>query len=244
MRCFCHAVPIFTCINTNMMFFHFYFCRDKTIPFIYLIWKLLPSVFSKTFLQFFFCQIMFHFYDRDPGKVCFPFSFFLYGILPWNSLFLIFIQRSQCLGFIKHYQLSVHIGKCHLLWHWHLFRLSPIAVLVHDRKLFQYQLQFLINLWKLLLLCEEQLDECFFRKRIQFFFCISHLHNRDLPFLKIISIISENRTAGESPRLSFSSVSQCFFRLFLCLQAKKTDALLPKRNLRYLVKKEEQAAYI
>ena len=28
---------------------------------------------------------------------------------------------------------------------------------------------------------------------------ISHLHNRDLPFLKIISIISENRTAGESP---------------------------------------------
>lgn len=91
-----------------------------------------------------------------------------------------------------------------------------------------------------LLLCEEQLDECFFRKRIQFFFCISRLHNRDLPFLKIISIISENKTAGESPLLSFSSVSQCFFRLFLCLQAKKTDALLP----RYLVKKEEQTAYI
>ena len=28
------------------------------------------------------------------------------------------------------------------------------------------------------------------------------------------------------------------------LQAKETDASLPKRNLRYLVKKEEQAAYI
>lgn len=59
-----------------------------------------------------------------------------------------------------------------------------------------------------------------------------------------IELYEAKNEAGESPRLSFSSVSQCFFPLISEPAGKRNRCLSPKRNLRYLVKKEEQAAYI
>ena len=75
---FFHRISLFAGINSNMMFLYFYFCRDKTVPFVYLIRQLFPARLSKEILQFFLCQIVFYFYHRYPGKVFFSFSFFLY----------------------------------------------------------------------------------------------------------------------------------------------------------------------
>lgn len=44
---FFHRISLFAGINSNMMFLYFYFCRDKTVPFVYLIRQLFPARLSK-----------------------------------------------------------------------------------------------------------------------------------------------------------------------------------------------------
>ena len=98
-----------------MMFLYFYLCRSKTVPAVYLIGELLPAFPSESFLQFFFFHGMFHYNDREPFQVLFPFPRLLFRpppgrigrILPA----VIRVFRGNSLRLIKKDDLAIHFHK-------------------------------------------------------------------------------------------------------------------------------------
>ena len=145
MRCFYHVFIGFTGINTDMMFLHLHFSRNKTVTGGNDIRELFPAFFAEFRCKFFFTQIMVDTLPRKTGNIRFPFS----GLLLSNCFLfqIIWFWRTQvtdCLRLIKEYNRSIYFHEANLVRILHFFTGTAKAVFVGKNQLLHHLLHFCI----------------------------------------------------------------------------------------------------